>query len=253
MPWAMTSSSSMISTFAIAPMRSCMAGRRWSRTGDQVVNATSVSGLLLERLRWTETRRGRCSSRRAARRSSCSTTRAACSRQAGARGRRSRRARGRAAAAGRSARRARAMPLVVPYEVDGRHERLVYLSRGRRPRRVRGASLGLHRRGLARAADAARAAAVAARDGAAAGRGRRRARRAGARRGRADPRADRRGALPRPSSSRARASSRSAPTPVLPCSRRSSSELAERAARAGVALRVEGDEDATRSRSGRGC
>ncbi len=68
--------------------------------------------------------------------------------------------------------------------------------RGGRPRRLRGAALRLHRGGLARAADAARAAALAARAGRAAGRGRPRPRRAGARRGRPDPRADRRGALP---------------------------------------------------------
>ena len=70
--------------------------------------------------------------------------------------------------------------------------------RGRRPRRLRGAALGLHRGGLARAADAARAAALAARARRAAGRGRPRRSSSGrAREIDADPRADRRGALPR--------------------------------------------------------
>ena len=55
-------------------------------------------------------------------------------------------------------------PLVVPYEV-ARPRRAARLPRpGRRPGRLRGAALGLHRRGLARAADAARAPARAARD-----------------------------------------------------------------------------------------
>ena len=84
-------------------------------------------------------------------------------------------------------------------------------------------------------------------------RGRRRPRRAGARRGRADPRAHRRGALPL----RARVGharwSRSGRRRSLPVLDEVAAELEERAARAGVALRVEGDEERDRSRSGRGC
>ena len=104
----------------------------------------------------------RSCSRRAARRSSSSTRTASCSPAS----RRARQSLG--SPRGRRAEPASCCtasePLVVPYtRRRARPERLVYLSRGGRSRRLRGAALGLHRRGLARAADAARAAALAAR------------------------------------------------------------------------------------------
>ena len=113
------------------------------------------------------------------------------------------------------------IPLVVPYVVDGRRERLVYLTRGRRSRGVRGAAVRVHRRGVARAADAARAAVDAARDRPPPRRGGS-SRRPGAARGRADRRADRRGALPQRARVRARVVSLGAAA-VLPGARARSS------------------------------
>ena len=88
------------------------------------------------------------------------------------------------------------IPLVVPYDVRGRRERLVYLSRGGDLTAYEELRAGFTaavshelRTPLARLL-------VAARDRDAARRGRAPPRRPGTQRGRADPRADRRGALP---------------------------------------------------------
>ena len=81
--------------------------------------------------------------------------------------------------------------------LDRRSRGAARLSLGsRRSRRLRGASLRLHRVGLARAADAARAPTLAPRACEPSRRGRAGVGRAGTRRDRPDPRADRRGALP---------------------------------------------------------
>ena len=71
------------------------------------------------------------------------------------------------------------IPLVVPYEVDGRRERLVYLSREGDLAAYEELRSGLHGGRVARAPHAARAAAHADRDRVAARRGRHRAPRAG--------------------------------------------------------------------------
>ena len=70
--------------------------------------------------------------------------------------------------------------LVVPYTVDGRGERLVYLSEVGDLAAYEELRVGLHCRGVARAADTARPPALAARARCAPGRGRDEPRRAGA-------------------------------------------------------------------------
>ena len=117
--------------------------------------------------------------------------------------------------------------------------------RGRRPRRLRGAALRLHGCGLARAADAARAAALAARAGRAAGGGRPRPRRAA----RAREVDQIRELIDEvlflaELESGTRVVSLGA-EPVLPVLHEVAAELEEQAARAGVALHVEGEDDAT--------
>ena len=137
------------------------------------------------------------SSRRAARSSSCSTRTAASSRRAAARARRSRASSRACRFPSELARTGGRTPLEVP--VPGRRadgDARSTSSRPGRPRGLRGAARRLHGRRLARAPDAARAAAGPARVGAAPGRRPARAHRPGAPRGRPDPRADRRRALP---------------------------------------------------------
>ena len=112
------------------------------------------------------------------------------------------------------------IPLVVPYDVRGRRERLVYLSRGGDLTAYEELRTGFTaavshelRTPLARLLSLLEMATLPGEDVAP-------PRRPGAQRGRADPRADRRGALPQRARVRVRASSRSAPSPSGRSSRR---------------------------------